>query len=218
MSILSLKKIYYKSGEKDILKDISLDIDKGECISIVGSSGSGKSTFLKMLSDLISASGGNIYFNGKDYKEYNPIELRRLVSYCVQIPVLFGKTVYDNLKFPFEIRGEKVDNDKIRKLLKAFNLGEDTLNQKIELLSGGEKQRVAIIRNLIYLPEILLLDEVTSALDEQNSSIVENYIREINNMGVTVIWVTHNEKQSRSIFTKRITMSEGQILDMEEIA
>lgn len=218
MSILSLKKIYYKSGEKDILKDISLDIDKGECISIVGLSGSGKSTFLKMLSDLISASGGNIYFNGKDYKEYNPIELRRLVSYCVQIPVLFGKTVYDNLKFPFEIRGEKVDNDKIKKLLESFNLDENTLNQKIELLSGGEKQRVAIIRNLIYLPEILLLDEVTSALDEQNSSIVENYIREINNMGVTVIWVTHNEKQSRSIFTKRITMSEGQILDMEEIA
>lgn len=217
MNILRLKEVSYNSGNDKILNGISFAVKKGDCISIVGQSGSGKSTLLKLCADLIPISSGQIYFKEKCYTNYNPVELRKLVSYCVQIPYLFGNTVYDNLEFPFKVRNEKVDKNKIKMLLNKFNLDESYLEKDINFLSGGEKQRIAIIRNLIYTPEILLLDEATASLDKKNASIVENYIKELNKNGVTVLWVTHNEEQSKSIFNKRIVISEGKVSKMEEI-
>lgn len=217
MNILSIKEITYNSGRTQILKDISFDVKKGDCISIVGQSGSGKSTLLKVCADLLPISRGDIYFKEKCYASYNPIELRKLVSYCVQIPYLFGNTVYDNLAFPFKIRNHKVDKDRLNLLLNKFNLDESYLGKTINSLSGGEKQRIAIIRNLIYTPEILLLDEATASLDKENASIVEDYIKELNKSGVTVLWITHSEEQSKSIFNKRIVISEGRVREVEEL-
>ncbi|MGL5150129.1 MAG: ATP-binding cassette domain-containing protein [Clostridium sp.] len=91
------------------------------------------------------------------------------------------------------------------------------MHKNINLLSGGEKQRVSIIRNLIFTPKILLLDEATSALDNQNSKNFENYIKELNLSGVTILWITHNLSQSTSIFNKRITLENGRLIKMEEI-
>lgn len=217
MKILSIKEVSYNFENTQILKGISFDVLKGDCISIVGQSGSGKSTLLKICADLLPLSSGEIYFNGKSYKSYNPIELRKRVSYCVQLPYLFGNTVYDNLKFPFKVRGHKVDKNRINCLLNKFNLDESYLEKDINSLSGGEKQRIAIIRNLIYVPEVLLLDEASASLDKENTSIVENYIKELNKAGVTVIWITHSEEQSKSIFNKRIVISEGKVIEVEEL-
>lgn len=217
MNILSIKDVTYNSGNTQILKGISFYVKKGDCISIVGQSGSGKSTLLKVCADLLPISNGNIYFKEKCYTSYNPIELRKLVSYCVQIPYLFGKTVYDNLEFPFKIRNEKVDKNRLNLLLNKFNLDESYLYKDINSLSGGEKQRIAIIRNLIYTPEILLLDEATASLDKENASIVESYIKELNKDGLTVLWITHSEEQSKSIFNKRIVISDGVVSKVEEL-
>lgn len=215
MNILSIKDVFYNVGDLEILKGISFDIEKGDCISIVGQSGSGKSTLLKLCADMIPITSGNIYFNGKCYTRYNPIELRKKISYCLQTPELFGKSVCENLEFPFKIRKEKVNKQRIVKLLERFNIDESFLEKDIISLSGGEKQRISIIRNLLYTPDIILLDEATSSLDLENAKIVEEYVQELNDLGVTVLWITHSMEQSEKIFNKRITISEGKIKCME---
>lgn len=215
MNILSIKEVFYNMGDLEILKGISFDIEKGDCISIVGQSGSGKSTLLKVCADMIPITSGNIYFNGKCYTSYNPIELRKKISYCLQTPELFGKSVCENLEFPFKIRKEQVNKQRIVKLLERFNIDESFLDKDIISLSGGEKQRISIIRNLLYTPDIILLDEATSALDLENEKVVEEYIQELNDLGVTVLWITHSMEQSEKIFNKRITISEGKIECME---
>lgn len=215
MNILRIENLKYKAEEDDIIKGISFNVKKGDIISIVGSSGSGKSTLLKLLSDLIPITSGNIIYNEKSYKEYNPIDLRRKISYCIQLPYLFGETVWDNLIFPFKIRKEEINKIKIVEFLEKFNLDESYLNKNINSLSGGEKQRISIIRNLIYTPDILLLDEATSALDKKNAEVIEGYIKELNKSGVTVLWITHSMDQSAGIFNKRIVIEDGIIKEME---
>ncbi|WP_278600425.1 ABC transporter ATP-binding protein, partial [Clostridium tertium] len=137
------------------------------------------------------------------------------ISYCLQTPELFGKSVCENLEFPFKIRKEKVNKQRIVKLLERFNIDESFLEKDIISLSGGEKQRISIIRNLLYTPDIILLDEATSSLDLENAKIVEEYVQELNDLGVTVLWITHSMEQSEKIFNKRITISEGKIKCME---
>lgn len=218
MIILDIKDLYYSSGDKEILKGVSLSIAKGDCISIVGESGSGKSTLLKICGDLISITKGDIYFKGVNYKEQDPLDLRRRISYCIQLPYLFGDNVYDDLAFPFIVRKLKVNRKRMIELLTSFNLAEEYLEKKTASLSGGEKQRISIIRSLIFTPEILLLDEATSALDSENADKVQEYIYKLNKEGVTVLWVTHNIEQSGSIFNKRISLSNGQISGVEELS
>lgn len=215
MTILSIKDVIYKWKDVEILKNISFNIEKGDCISIVGKSGSGKSTILKVIADLLPISSGNLYFNGKCYTSYNPIELRRKISYCIQTPILFGENVYENLELPFKIRNEKIDKFRVIELLEKFNLNESILENNINSLSGGEKQRISIIRNLLYKPDILLLDEATSALDEENTKVIEEYIKELNRLGVTILWITHSIEQSQGIFNKRITITDGRVEEVE---
>lgn len=213
--ILNLLKVNYVVEKRNILSDINLNIKKGDLVSIVGKSGCGKSTLLKVISDLITATNGDIYFEDLNYKNINPIELRKKVSYCVQIPVLFGQTVKDNFEFSFSIRNELYDCLRVKELLEEFALSEEYLDKKIENLSGGEKQRIALIRNILFKPKVLLLDEVTSGLDSSNTKIIEEYVQKLNKDGVTIIWVTHNERQSISIFNKRVRMKNGFIETIE---
>jgi len=217
MGILNIKEVFYEVDNNKILKNINIDVEQGDCISIVGSSGGGKSTFLKICADLLPITKGDIYYRGTNYKECNPLDLRKKISYCTQSPYLFGDRVFENLEFPFKMHNENINNSRIFELLEKFNLDKGILEKSINSLSGGEKQRVAIVRNLIYIPDVLLLDEATSALDKLNAQIVEQYIRDINNQGVTILWVTHNIEQSCRIFNKRVTLSDGSIEKMEVI-
>ena len=216
MNILEIKDLHYETENTSILKGISLEVEEGDCISLIGASGSGKSTILKLCADLIPISKGAICYREKSYTMYNPLELRKKISYCVQIPHLFGEKVYENLEFPFKVRKSNVDDIRILEFLKRFNLEKSILQKEIKSLSGGEKQRLAIIRNLLFTPDILLLDEVTSALDKENAEKVEDYIKELNRQGVTILWITHSIEQSKRIFNKRIVISEGKVQKMEE--
>lgn len=213
--ILNINNLHYHSENTAIINGINLSISRGDCISLIGASGSGKSTLLKLCADLLPLTRGSIQFEGKDYREYNPMKLRRKICYCVQLPYLFGSTVYENLAFPFLIRKEVIKEERILELLKKFNLDEAFMEKDVNSLSGGEKQRVALARSLMYVPEILLLDEATASLDPESSLLVEKYIKELNDTGVTVLWITHNLKQSKGIFNKRITISEGKIAKEE---
>ncbi len=215
MSILEFSNVSFSNEGKSILKNLNIRIESRDYISIVGPSGSGKSTFLKLCNNLISPSEGNISFNNKNVSEYNPIELRKEIAYCFQMPHLFGDTVMDNLSFPFKIRNKKVDMDRIKYLFSLFSMDEEFIDEKVLNLSGGEKQRIALMRTLMFTPEVLLLDEVTSALDSENTLIVENIINKLNNEGSTVLWVTHNDEQSTKYANKLLTLENGEIKSLE---
>ncbi|MGL4372856.1 MAG: ATP-binding cassette domain-containing protein, partial [Turicibacter sp.] len=102
--------------------------------------------------------------------------------------------------------------------LVQFNLDETFLAKRVDSLSGGEKQRVALVRNLLFTPDILLLDEATSALDRENAVNVENYVAQLNQQGVTVLWITHSLEQSQSIFNKRMVIDQGKVVKDEVLS
>lgn len=213
--LLEFQNVSFDSEDKTILKNISVSINTGDFISIVGPSGSGKSTFLKLCSHLISPTDGSITYKGKNVTDYNPTELRKSITYCFQTPYLFGDTVMENIKFPFSIRNIKPDNKRVDEMFSVFHMSTDFLNKDVKTLSGGEKQRIALIRSLLFKPEILLLDEVTSALDVDNTKIVENVITSLNKEGITVLWITHNLEQSRKFANKLLTIEAGEIKSLE---
>ena len=217
MALLELKNVNYSPDNKMILNNITVSVEKGDYISIVGPSGSGKSTFLKLCSFLISPTEGDIYYNNKNINEYDPVEYRKKVSYCFQTPYLFGNTVLDNISFPYTIRNKHVDMDNVKKLLATFKLDESCLNEKVINLSGGEKQRIALIRSLLFKPDMLLLDEVTSALDADNTYIVENVIKLLNDGGLTILLVTHNQEQSIKHANKLLTIEDGKLKSEEAL-
>jgi len=218
LSLLRFKNVNFHNDGTTILKNICVDIETGDFISIVGSSGSGKSTFLKLCCHLISPTSGNITFKDKSITEYNPVELRKIISYCFQTPYLFGDTVIENINFPFSIRNLKSDAKKINELFSMFHIPADFLNKDVKTLSGGEKQRISLIRSLLFEPEILLLDEITSALDVNNAEIVENVIASLNKKGMTVLWITHNPEQSRKYANKLLTLEASEIKSLEVLA
>jgi len=218
VDLLELQNVSYQSENKYILKELSLKIKEGDYISIIGPSGSGKSTLLKLCGHLLSPTEGEIIFKGKSFLRYNPLILRRTIGYCAQTPYLFGDTVEDNLLFPYIIRKQKVNLTRVQKLFISFNLDFEFVNKNVQSLSGGEKQRIALIRTLLFMPEILLLDEVSSALDVTNTLLVENAIKALNEEGTTVLWVTHNPEQSRKNANKLLTIVDGEIKSQEELA
>lgn len=217
MPILEFQNVTFASEDKAILKNISVSIEPGDFISLVGPSGSGKSTFLKLCSHLISPTSGDIFFKNKNMLQYNPTELRKSIAYCFQTPHLFGDRVLENIKFPFAVRNEKYNHKRVEKLFSLFGMSTDYLNRKVQNLSGGEKQRIALIRSLIFKPEILLLDEVTSALDEKNTQIVEKVIASLNKEGITLLWITHNPRQAIKYANKVLTIEAGEIKSFEVI-
>lgn len=194
--ILEIKNLTFSVDEKEILSNISFQVKKGELVTISGPSGSGKSTLLKLVANMLPITSGNILFNNQSMTEYQPTVYHQAVSYFFQSPVLFGETVRDNLSFPYEIRQIEFDKEHAISLLKDVQLDQSFLDKKITSLSGGEKQRVAFVRNLLFLPEVLLLDEVTSALDEENSQIIHSIISKLNKENnVTILWITHDRNE-----------------------
>ncbi len=210
-SILEVKHLSFSVGEKEILKDISFKIQKGDFLTIKGPSGSGKSTLLKLLAAIMNPSTGEIIYKGKPLSEYEITDYRKEVSYSFQNAALFGTTVADNLMFPYEIRNEPFDRDRAIALLDKVMLSKQYLDQKITELSGGEKQRVALIRNVLFTPEVLLLDEVTSALDAENRKVISDAILRLNRENnITVLWVTHNTDEINDA-AKTIEMKAGRL-------
>lgn len=195
MKIFELEHLGLASPEKIMLEDVSLSVEAGAHLTITGPSGSGKSSLLKLLAALVSPSSGRIVYQGRDLEDLDPVAYRREVSYCFQQPLLFGQTVRDNMAFPFEIRQLPFDQERVLSALARLNLGPEFLEKPIKELSGGEKQRVALVRNLLFEPKVLLLDEVSSGLDEQTKLLLRAFLKDLHQEGVTLIEVTHDQKE-----------------------
>ena len=195
-AILQLQNVGFDIGGQTILNAVNLGIARGEFKLITGPSGCGKSTLLKIIASLLSPTSGKILFAGKDINTLTPETYRQQVSYCAQTQALFGDSVYDNLIFPWQIRNKQPEPKALVADLLRFGLAENTLEKSINELSGGEKQRVSLIRNLQFLPKVLLLDEITSALDESNKKNVNDIIHQyVRDKQVAVLWVTHDKDE-----------------------
>ncbi|MEQ0265037.1 iron ABC transporter ATP-binding protein FetA [Klebsiella sp. CN_Kp073] len=195
-AILRLEGVGFKTDDAVLLNNIDLRIRAGEFKLITGPSGCGKSTLLKIIASLLSPTSGEIFFNDTDITTLSPENYRQQVSYCAQTPALFGDSVYDNLVFPWQIRNKQPDPKALIADLERFGLADNTLEKSINELSGGEKQRVSLIRNLQFLPQVLLLDEITSALDESNKRNVNEIIhRYATEKGMAILWVTHDQNE-----------------------
>lgn len=198
---------------KDILEIDHLEIYKGEITCIVGRSGGGKSTFLKLLNNMISPDHGNIKFEGENIEEYNPIKLRREILMLPQNPVIFSGTIRDNFTITLQYNGLDSQNDaKYNDLLKKVGLSNQNLDSSAEKLSGGEKQRLALARILLLDPDILLLDEPSSALDEETEElIIDMVVNFINQKNGTLVMVTHSKEIAKKYADRIITINEGSL-------
>lgn len=217
MNYLEMRNISLVRDDIKILNNINLQIEKGDFLSVVGSSGSGKSTLLKLLGNLISESSGEILFKGTAYSNYEDTFLRQTIHYSHQNPYLFGETVRDNLNFPFEIKNKDIDNEKIIEYLNLFNLDKTFLDKDIKKLSGGEIQRIAIIRSLLIEPEIILLDEVSSALDDVNKDNLSRILKRLNNDGLTIVSISHDLTKAYSDGNKLIKLHSGEIIERVDL-
>ncbi|MFV9670473.1 iron efflux ABC transporter ATP-binding subunit FetA [Pantoea sp. KXB25] len=193
LPLLDAQAIAFSAGDRQLLQPISLQLYPGDNVLLTGPSGSGKSTLLKILASLMSPTAGQIFFNGSDITTLEAETYRQQVSYCFQTPQLFGQTVYDNLALPWQIRHQKPSRDALVSALESVNLAAAMLDKPAEQLSGGEKQRVGLLRNLQFMPQVLLLDEVTSALDEENRQTVLSLIRRVSAENqIAVVRISHD--------------------------
>jgi putative ABC transport system ATP-binding protein len=218
MALFHFDHVFYTADKSDVLTDVDLVIEKNDFISVSGPSGSGKSTFLKLCSNLISPTKGSIFYNELDINTLEPTAYRREVAYCFQLPVLFGDTVRENLEFPFRIRNQPYDQEQAESLCERFGLPISLIDKTHVNLSGGEKQRIALVRCLLFRPQVLLLDEITASLDRENAGKVENAIRQMHAEGTTIIWVTHDPAKIDTFVNRQLSFHTGSLNAQEVTA
>jgi ABC-type methionine transport system ATPase subunit len=199
-------------GNKVLVNDISVQVQIGEVVAVVGPSGSGKSSFLRLLNRLDEPTSGTVQLNGKGYRKLPPAELRRRLGMVMQTAYLFPRTVADNVAYGPLQREQRLLAEQIDSLLQRVGLSgyqeRDASN-----LSGGEAQRVSIARTLANSPEILLLDEPTSALDDDSALGVEDLVLDIiRERRMTCVIVTHNNAQARRIAHRTMIIRDGKLV------
>jgi ABC-type iron transport system FetAB ATPase subunit len=196
---------------KRLVDDITINIQKGEVLAVVGPSGSGKSSFLRLLNRLDEPTSGTVYLEGTDYLQIPPRELRRRVGLVTQTPYLFPGTIADNLRFGPRQQGKDLPDETIAFLLDQVGLA-DRANSDIVKLSGGETQRVSLARAIANSPGILLMDEPTSALDEKSKEEVEALIlKVVRQNAFTCVIVSHDLAQAARIASRVMVVRAGRL-------
>ncbi len=208
----------YKSNV--IIKGLNLEIEKGKLIVIIGESGCGKTTILKMINRLIEVTSGKIYIGDKDIKKTEPTKLRRNIGYVIQQTGLFPHmTVKENIQII--LKTQKLDKDIIEKnTIDVMNMvglePEDFLDRYPRELSGGQQQRVGVARAFVTNPEIILMDEPFSALDPMTKSDLQDELVELQSkVNKTIVFVTHDMEEAIKIADMICIMKDGEILQYD---
>jgi putative ABC transport system ATP-binding protein len=198
---------------KDILNIEKILLDEKMITAILGRSGGGKTTFLKLLNNMITADQGIITYKEKEIESYDPVKLRREVVMLPQDPEIFKGSIKDNFQLTEEITDNSIsENINYEKLLRKVSLTPN-LDDNADNLSGGEKQRLALARVMLLEPEVLLLDEPSSSLDKMTEEkiikMVVDYVRKNNR---TLIMVTHSPEIAEKFADKIINIENGKIV------
>ena len=213
--MLKVENISKSFGKLKVLKNISLEVNKGDRVVIIGPSGSGKSTFLRCINYLAKPDSGKIYLDNHELNDNNIFLYRQKIGMVFQNFNLFNNlTVMDNIilaPIKLGIYSEKEAQKKAMEYLKRIDLADKELVYPSSL-SGGQKQRVAIVRTLMMKPEMILFDEPTSALDPEMVKEVQDLMIELADEGMTMIVVTHEVSFVKKVATKIAFMDEGKII------
>ncbi len=215
--MIYLDKVNKKYSNENVLNDISFSIDPGEFVSLVGPSGAGKTTILKMIIAEEAPTTGNVFFQSTDVHK---IPKRHIHDYRRKIGVIFqdnrllpNKTAYENIAFAMEAAGrpeEEIETD-VPEVLKIVGLDGKLWSFPHEL-SGGERQRIAIARAIINQPQVIIADEPTGNLDPINTIEIIDILKKINELGTTVLMTTHNKGVVDSLGRRVITIDRGNII------
>lgn len=198
-------------GDKILVADVTFGVRIGEVLAVVGPSGSGKSSLLRLLNRLDEPTGGTVFVQGTDHRQIAPRELRRKLGLVTQRPFLFPGTVAQNLRFGPEQHGESLSQDSLEELLVRVGL-KGYAERNVANLSGGEAQRVSVARTLANHPLVLLLDEPTSSLDETSKAEVELLLQEIvRDQKLTCILVTHDTAQAARLAERALLLESGRV-------
>lgn len=213
---IEFKNIKKKYDKKVILDNFNLSIEEGEFLTVIGRSGCGKTTLLKMINGLINPDEGEILVKGKSTKNVDIIKLRRNIGYVIQGSMLFPHmSVEENISYVPNLLNKKnklKTKNAINKWMKIVDLEEDLLKRYPSQLSGGQQQRVGIARALAASPDILLMDEPFGAVDEiTRSSLQDEIIRIQKESNITIIFITHDIREALKLGTKVLIMDEGKI-------
>lgn len=202
------------------LEDIRLSIDPGEFLFLVGASGAGKSTLLKLIYAEAEPTEGSVYFNGRDIGAINrkhlPYYRRNIGTVFQDFKLLPQKTAFENVAYALEVYGKPTNEilAEVPQILRLAGLAEK-MDRYPKELSGGEQQRVAIARALILQPKVIIADEPTGNLDPRSADEVFDLLTEINSLGTTVIFATHNQTLVDRIGQRVVTLDEGRVVSDE---
>lgn len=217
--MIKFEKVSKKFKDTKVLKDISFEIEKGQLVVLIGLSGCGKTTTLKMINKLIKPTSGKITIGGEDISKKDPIRLRRNIGYVIQQTGLFPHmTIRENTEIIAKV--EKQDPGKISEktgeLMEMVGLSEEFLDRYPSELSGGQQQRVGVARAFALDPEIILMDEPFSALDPiTRTSLQEELVNLQQRVRKTIVFVTHDMSEAIKIADKICIMDKGEIIQYD---
>lgn len=215
-TVIEYKEIKKTYGDTVVIEHFNLAIDQGEFVTIIGSSGCGKTTVLKMVNGLIEPDGGEVLLHGENVGSKDMIKLRRNIGYAIQGSVLFPHmTVEQNIAYVPSLERSR-DKQKIKEMVKDWmqtvGLEEELKDRFPAELSGGQQQRVGIARALAASPDVLLMDEPFGAVDEITRGQLQTELKRIHKKtGITILFVTHDISEALKLGTKVLVMDQGVI-------
>lgn len=218
---LEYRNIRMSYGNKVIIENFNLSIDKGEFITVIGSSGCGKTTILKMVNGLIQPQAGDMIVEGRNTKDTDLVMLRRNIGYAIQGSVLFPHmTVEKNIAYVPDLLNKadkKRTAEAVSKWMRIVGLDDSLRKRYPSELSGGQQQRVGIARALAASPDILLMDEPFGAVDEITRTSLQDEIARIHKeTGITILFVTHDIGEALKLGTRVLVMDKGKIQQFAE--
>jgi osmoprotectant transport system ATP-binding protein len=216
LNIIEFKNVSKVFGEQKALSNISLNIEHGEFVTLIGPSGCGKTTLLRIINGMVKHTSGQVKVYGKDMDEWDLIKLRRKIGYVIQHIGLFPHMrIWENITYVMRLEGASAEKRRQRaqELIGLVNLDQSYLDRYPRQLSGGEQQRIGVLRALATDPDIILMDEPFGAVDEINRKVLQDeFIALYKKLDKTIVFVTHDIEEAMRLGTRIVLMNAGGIV------